>query len=123
MTVPLSNGAVINIAAGASSCTAVVAAPTDDAYIDADSVSATISSSTDGNFENLITNGAAASTSISDTLDSTTVTLSSATSGSNVSEGGSIIYTASVDNPVTRSTLVVNLIHGNRNKVTVCKTW
>src|SRR3546814_8467530 len=86
MTVTLSNGAVINIAAGASSGTAVVAAPTDDAYIDADSVSATISSSTGGNFENLITNGAAASTSISDTLDSTTVTLSSATSGSNVSE-------------------------------------
>src|SRR3546814_6268449 len=54
MTVTLSNGAVINIAAGASSGTAVVAAPTDDAYIDADSVSATISSSTGGNFENLI---------------------------------------------------------------------
>src|SRR3546814_15181236 len=101
MTVTLANGAVINIAAGASSGTAVVAAPTDDAYIDADSVSATISSSTGGNFENLITNGAAASTSISDTLDSTTVTLSSDTSGSNVSECGSIIYTASVDNPVT----------------------
>src|SRR3546814_4189957 len=69
MTVTLSNGAVINIAAGASSGTAVVAAPTDDAYIDADSVSATISSSTGGNFENRITTGAAASTSISDTLD------------------------------------------------------
>src|SRR3546814_12118749 len=103
MTVTLANGAVINIAAGASSGTAVVAAPTDDAYIDADSVSATISSSTGGNFENLITNGAAASTSISDTLDSTTVTLSSATSGSNVREGGSIIYTARVDNPKRKS--------------------
>src|SRR3546814_9931771 len=61
---------------------------------------------------NRITNGAAASTSISDTLDSTTVTLSSATSGSNVSEGGSIIYTASVDNPFTGSPLVVTLSNG-----------
>src|SRR3546814_11132996 len=49
MTVTLSNGAVINLAAGASSGTAVVAAPTDDAYIDADSVPATISSSTGKN--------------------------------------------------------------------------
>src|SRR3546814_13837099 len=101
MTVTLSNGAVINIAAGASSGTAVVAAPTDDAYIDADSVSATISSSTGGNFENLITNGAAASPSISDTIDSHPVTLTSATSGSNVSEGCSIIHPASATNPVT----------------------
>src|SRR3546814_18797311 len=109
MTVTLSNGAVINIAAGASSGTAVVAAPTDDAYIDADSVSATISSSTGGNFENLITNGAAASTRISATLHSNTVTLSSATSGSNVSNGGSIIHTTRVHNPATASPLVGTL--------------
>src|SRR3546814_15260201 len=54
MTVTLSNGAVINIAAGASSGTPVVAAATDDAYLDDDSVPANLRSRPGLHFENLI---------------------------------------------------------------------
>ncbi len=75
VTVTLSNGATISIAAGASSGTVSVAAPSDDVYVDAGSVSATIASATGGNFENLAINPAAATTSITDTLDTTTVSL------------------------------------------------
>ena len=55
VTVTLSNGAVITIAADATSGSVTVEAPKDDAYIDAGKVSATISTATGGNFENLVT--------------------------------------------------------------------
>src|SRR6185369_8225825 len=42
LSVTLSNGAVIGIAAGATSGSVAVAAPSDDVYVDASSVSATI---------------------------------------------------------------------------------
>ena len=54
----------------------------------------------------------AAVTQISDSIDTTTVTLGSATNGQNVVEGGSIVYTASVSNPVTGSPLTVTLSNG-----------
>ncbi|MBT9525791.1 MAG: large adhesive protein, partial [Rhizobacter sp.] len=95
MTVTLSNGLQINIAAGASTGTLLVAAPTDDALIDAGSVSATITGTTGGNFENLAVNPSAATTLVTDTIDTTTVTL---TATASVSEGGSIVYTASLNN-------------------------
>ncbi len=95
VTISLSNGAVINIAAGASSGSVSVPAPSDDAYIDAGSVSATIASAAGGNFENLAINPAAATTAITDTLDTTTVSL---TASASVAEGGNITYTASLNN-------------------------
>ncbi|RBM48186.1 hypothetical protein DLR64_15465, partial [Vibrio tarriae] len=55
---------------------------------------------------------AAVTTTIKDDSDTTTVTLSSATAGQNVVEGGSIVYTASVSNPVTGSPLSVTLSNG-----------
>ena len=73
MTVTLSNGATINIAAGASSGTVSVAAPGEDVYVDAGSVSATISGASGGNFEALAINPAAATTSVTDTINTTTV--------------------------------------------------
>ena len=73
VTVNLSNGAAITIAAGASSGSVSFAAPTDDVYVDAGAVSVTIDSATGGNFEALAINPAAATTSITDTLDTTTV--------------------------------------------------
>ena len=73
MTVNLSNGAAITIAAGASSGSVSFAAPTDDVYVDAGAVSVTIDSATGGNFEALAINPAAATTLITDTLDTTTV--------------------------------------------------
>ena len=54
MTVNLSNGAVITIAAGASFGTVDVNAQGDDVYIDAAETSATITSTSGGNFENLL---------------------------------------------------------------------
>ncbi len=109
VTVTLSNGAVITIAAGDTSGSVNFAAPGDDVYVDAVAVSATISSASGGGFESLAINPAAALTSISDTLDTTTLNLSAAPS---VSEGGSVVYTASVDHPVTGSALDITLSNG-----------
>ncbi len=67
VSVTLSNGATISIAAGASTGSISVAAPSDDVYLDAGSVGATITSATGGNFENLAINPAPAITSITDT--------------------------------------------------------
>ena len=50
-------------------------------------------------------------TSVTDNATATTVTLSSASAAS-VSEGGSVVYTASVNNAVTGSDLVVTLSNG-----------
>ncbi|MBT9525790.1 MAG: large adhesive protein, partial [Rhizobacter sp.] len=93
VTVTLSNGAQINIAAGASSGTVFVPAPNDDALVDASSVSATITAASGGNFENLVVNPAAAVTSVTDTVDTTTVSLAATPT---VAEGGSIVYTATL---------------------------
>ncbi len=102
VTVTLSNGAVITIAAGASSNSVSVPAPADDAYVDAGTISATISAAAGGNFESLAINPAAATTSITDTLDTTTLDL---TASASVVEGGAVTYTASVGQPVTGSPL------------------
>ncbi|MGF6516418.1 surface adhesion protein [Pseudomonas sp. BT76 TE3572] len=109
VTVTLSNGAVITIAANATSGSVTVDAPKDDAYIDAGKVSATITTATGGNFENLVKSPAAAVTTVTDTLDTSTVTL---TATDSVAEGGTVVYTASVGAPVTGSPVVVTLSNG-----------
>ncbi|WP_375139515.1 beta strand repeat-containing protein, partial [Pseudomonas entomophila] len=109
VTVTLSNGSVITIAAGQTAGSITVAAPGDDPYIDAGSVDATITGATGGNFENLAINGTPAVTSVTDTIDTSTVTLTATPS---VTEGGVITYTASVTAPVTGSALVVTLANG-----------
>ena len=109
MTVTLSNGAVITIAAGASSGTVSVAAPADDVYLDAGSVSATIGSTSGGGFESLAIDPTPAITAVTDTLDTTTLNLSAAAS---VTEGDSLVYTATVGQPVTGSPLDVTLSNG-----------
>ncbi|MGZ7460294.1 immunoglobulin-like domain-containing protein, partial [Pseudomonas sp. Ma2-10] len=73
VTVTLSNGAVILIAAGATSGSVTVAAPADDVYKDAGTVQATITAATGGNFENLVPSTVAAVTSVTDTIDTSTV--------------------------------------------------
>jgi surface adhesion protein len=108
VTVNLSNGAVIVVAAGAASGSVNVPAPSDDLYVDAGSVSATISTASGGNFENLVVNGAAATTTVSDSLDTTTVSLGASAS---VAEGGSIVYTASLTS-VAQTTVTVTLDNG-----------
>ncbi len=96
VSVTLTNGTVVTIAAGASSGSISVAAPTDDVYVDAGSVSVSIDSAMGGNFESLAIDPTAASTSITDTADTSTVSL---TASPSVAEGGNIAYTASLNNP------------------------
>ncbi|WP_207267426.1 retention module-containing protein [Pseudomonas sp. FW300-N1B4] len=109
VTVTLSNGAVITIAAGATAGSVTVDAPKDDVYKDAGQVEVTIKDAAGGNFENLATNPAAAVTDVTDTLDTSTVNL---TATSTVAEGGTVVYTASVSAPVTGSPVVVTLSNG-----------
>ncbi|MDR6929125.1 retention module-containing protein [Pseudomonas sp. BE134] len=109
VTVNLSNGAAITIAAGATVGTVTVKAPADDVYKDAGKVEVTIKDTTGGNFENLVPSTAAAVTNVTDTLDTSTVTL---TATSSVAEGGTVVYTASVTAPVTGSPVVVTLANG-----------
>ncbi|MDI1332866.1 retention module-containing protein [Pseudomonas sp.] len=116
VTVTLSNGAVITIAANATSGSVTVKAPTDDVYKDAGKVEATIKDATGGNFENLVKDPAAAVTSVADTLDTSTVTL---TATSTVAEGGTVVYTASVGAPVTGSPVIVTLANGQTITIAV----
>ncbi|MFH0023259.1 LapA family giant adhesin [Pseudomonas fluorescens] len=119
VTVTLSNGAVITIKAGETTGTATVAAPSDDVYKDAGSVQATITSATGGNFENLVPNTAPAVTTVTDTIDTSTVKLTADTS---VAEGGTVTYTATVGAPVTGSPVVVTLANGQNITIAVGQT-
>src|SRR3989338_8483671 len=112
VTVALSNGETITIAGGASSGSVVHAVTADeDVYVDPTTVSATISSATGGNFENLVVDSTAAVTSITDTIDATTVSLSATPS---ITEAGtSITYTATLTNAAgTGSPVTVALSNG-----------
>ncbi len=119
VTVTLSNGAVITIKAGETSGTATVPAPSDDVYKDAGSVQATITSATGGNFENLVPSTAPAVTTVTDTIDTSTVKL---TADMSVTEGGTITYTATVGAPVTGSPVVVTLANGQNITIAVGQT-
>ncbi|MGN8259995.1 retention module-containing protein, partial [Pseudomonas sp. SMSB3] len=109
VSVTLSNGQTITIGANQTTGSVTIAAPGDDPYIDAGQISARITNATGGNFENLSVNGTAAVTSVTDTVDTSTVTLTATPS---VAEGGTIVYTASVGAPVTGSPVVVTLANG-----------
>ncbi|MBV4467469.1 hypothetical protein KVG95_29605, partial [Pseudomonas sp. SWRI79] len=109
VTVTLSNGAVITIEAGKTAGSVTVDAPKDDVYKDTGTVEATIKDATGGNFENLVASDTPAVTTVNDTIDTSTVSLSATTS---VAEGGTVVYTASVSAPVTGSPVVVTLSNG-----------
>ncbi|MBH3446931.1 type I secretion C-terminal target domain-containing protein, partial [Pseudomonas moraviensis] len=119
VTVTLSNGAVITINAGETTGTATVAAPSDDVYKDAGSVQATIKTATGGNFENLVPSTTPAVTSVTDTIDTTTVKLSATATAA---EGGNVVYTATVGAPVTGSPVVVTLANGQNITIAVGQT-
>ena len=107
VTVNLSNGQTITITAGSSQGTVDVTA-SDDVYQGGDSASATISSASGGNFENLVVDSSPANTTITDDADATTLSLSATTS---VNEGGTITYTASLTNPA-QGNVTVTLDNG-----------
>ncbi|WP_095151683.1 retention module-containing protein [Pseudomonas sp. Irchel s3b5] len=114
VTVTLSNKAVITIKAGETTGTVTVDAPKDDVYIDAGTVQATITGATGGNFESLVPSTVPAVTNVADTVNNSTVSLS-ATPGT--TEGGMVVYTASVTSPVTGSPVVVTL--SNKQTITI----
>ncbi|MBS7598756.1 retention module-containing protein [Pseudomonas sp. RC2C2] len=116
MKVTLSNGEVITIAAGQTEGSITVAAPADDVYIDAGEVSVTVTGTTGGDFEKVAVDGTPAVTQVTDTIDTSTVTL---TANSSVAEGGVVTYTASVTAPVTGSALVINLANGQQITIPV----
>ncbi|MBI5109772.1 MAG: tandem-95 repeat protein, partial [Rhodocyclales bacterium] len=78
-------------------------------YLDAGTVSASISSATGGNFESLVASTAAAVSSITDDSDLTTVSL---TAGSTALEDDSITYTASLTS-AAQSQVLVTLSSGS----------
>src|SRR5438477_612877 len=81
----------------------------DDAYVQPDdTLTVGISGTSGGNFEALTTTSTV-TTTVADDSDASTVTLSAAGS---VTEGGSIVYTASVDAAVTGTPLVITLSNG-----------
>ncbi|MCO7626595.1 LapA family giant adhesin [Pseudomonas fluorescens] len=119
VTVTLSNGAVITIEAGKTTGTVTVDAPKDDVYKDAGTVEATIKGATGGDFENLVTSNTPAVTTVNDTIDTSTVSL---TATANVAEGETVVYTASVTAPVTGSPVVVTLSNGQTITIAVGET-
>ncbi|MFP0196746.1 retention module-containing protein [Pseudomonas sp. PHC1] len=119
VTVTLSNGSVITIEAGKTTGTVTVPAPADDVYKDAGNVQATITNATGGNFENLVTSTTPAVTSVTDTIDTTTVKL---TASATAAEGGNVVYTATVGAPVTGSPVTVTLANGQSITIEVGKT-
>ncbi|MGE6101616.1 retention module-containing protein, partial [Aeromonas salmonicida] len=111
LVLTLSNGSSITIKAGELSGSVTVDAPSDDVYKDGSNLTVSITGSSGGNYEQLDTSSTV-TTEVADTVDTTTVTLSSATNGQTLTEGGSIVYTASVSSPVTGSPLTVTLSNG-----------
>ncbi|MBA1430446.1 retention module-containing protein, partial [Pseudomonas orientalis] len=113
VSVTLSNGSVITIKAGESTGTVVVDTPANDVYVNGSTVSTTITGATGGNFENLVPSTTPAVTTITDSADTTTVTL---TAGSTVTEGGQITYTATLTNPAQTP---VNVTLSNGSVITI----
>ncbi|MDZ5605485.1 immunoglobulin-like domain-containing protein [Pseudomonas sp. RP23018S] len=115
VTVKLANGETITIAVGQSSGT-VTTAVTNDVYVGHDSVSNSITTVSGGNYESLVANKTAVTTTVTDTVDTSTVTLTATPS---VAEGGSIVYTASVSAPVTNTPVTVKLANGETITIAV----
>ncbi|MDZ5605533.1 immunoglobulin-like domain-containing protein, partial [Pseudomonas sp. RP23018S] len=75
-----------------------------------------IATVTGGNYESLVANQTPVTTAVTDTVDTSTVTLTATPS---VAEGGSIIYTASVNAPVTNTPVTVKLANGETITIAV----
>ncbi|MCG9027417.1 immunoglobulin-like domain-containing protein [Laribacter hongkongensis] len=117
--VTLSNGSQISIPVGASSGSVTVGVRSDDAYSQGpEQQNVSISGTSGGNFEAVTTTGTV-SNSVTDNGTVTNVTLSSATNGQAVAEGGSITYTVSTDHAVSGSPLVVTLSNGREVSIPV----
>ncbi|MGB8924382.1 MAG: retention module-containing protein, partial [Pseudomonas sp.] len=109
VTVTLSNGSTITIEAGQTTGTVNVPTPPNDVYNNGSTVSTIITSATGGNFENLVPNPTPAVTTITDSIDTTNLTL---TATGSVVEGGQITYTATLTNPA-QTPVTVTLSNGS----------
>ncbi|KJZ53713.1 immunoglobulin-like domain-containing protein, partial [Pseudomonas fluorescens] len=78
---------------GKTTGSVTIAAPSDDVYKDAGKLTVTMTDANGGNFEKLDISKASVTTTVTDTLDTSTVTL---TATDSVAEGGTVVYTASV---------------------------
>ncbi|WP_413699246.1 beta strand repeat-containing protein [Psychromonas sp. KJ10-10] len=109
LIITLDNGVVLTVPAGATASNSVDVTAPDDVYNDADSnIDVAITSTTGGNYEDLDTTSTV-TTVLSDDNDISTITLSATPS---VTEGGSITYSASVDNAPESTDLIITLDNG-----------
>ncbi len=109
LVIELTNGSIITIPVGSNTGTVIVDTRGDDAYAQGDDpLEVGIGGTTGGNYEAIDTTDTT-TTVVNDDSDVTTVTL---TAPENVVEGGTITYTATVDNPVTGAPLVITLSNG-----------
>jgi T1SS-143 domain-containing protein len=107
LVITLDNGATITIPVGDSSAVSTpFPVQGDDPYIDAENYTVEVTGTTGGNYSSLDISDDATVT-ISDTIDTTTVTLDDV----NVAEDGTITYSASVDN-APQGNLTITLTNG-----------
>lgn len=96
MTITLSNGAVITIAAGQTTGSVTVPPQGDDTYQDGETVQVTVGSVTGGGYSTLVVNDQNVVTVIDDTIDTTHAVLTS--EGGGDEDVGSVTYTVELDN-------------------------
>ena len=108
VTVTLSNGSVITIGAGQTTGSVVVETPANDVYVNGSTVSTTITGATGGNFESLVPSTTPAVTTITDRVDTVTVTIESA---GDVLENAAPTFTIKVDQKLDQD-LTVTLSNG-----------
>ncbi|WPP00031.1 retention module-containing protein [Pseudomonas sp. HR96] len=113
VTVTLSNNQTITIAAGNTVGTVDVATAPNDVYIDAHPVNVTITGATGGNFESLVPSTTPATTQVTDSIDTTTVSLAATPS---ITEGGVITYTATL---TSAAQTAVSLTLSNGQTITI----
>ncbi|ARN20287.1 hypothetical protein A4W93_10445 [Piscinibacter gummiphilus] len=118
LVVTLSNGQTITIPVGASSGTgAPFPVRGDDAYVQGDRpLNVSVTGTTGANYE-AVAIGGSATTTVTDQATTTTVTLTA--SAASVAEGGSVVYTATLSNPVTGSPVVLTLSNGQTITIAV----
>ncbi|WP_414894464.1 immunoglobulin-like domain-containing protein, partial [Pseudomonas sp. IT-232MI5] len=107
VVVTLANGQTITIGVGQTTGTATTTAP-NDALTGHAPLTNAITNVTGGNYENLVADKTPVSTNVTDTVDTTNLSLSATGS---VAEGGSIVYTATLTN-AAGSPVTVTLSNG-----------
>ncbi|WP_337041247.1 retention module-containing protein, partial [Pseudomonas juntendi] len=118
VTVTLSNGQTKTVEDGKSQPSVDFQTPANDVYNNGSTISVTIENATGGNFEQLTPNPTPAQTTINDSVDTTTATL---TASPSVTEGGVITYTVTLSNPA-QTPVTVTLSNGQTVTVEAGKT-